>query len=144
MLNASRMKLPLYGITLLFTALAFTACTKNDQEQAEPLPAADLNGTWQLTSRYNADSARWLPIVTGDSSYYIFRENGTYVFHTNNYQNEGNFHLSQVESKIKLVTTEEPAGLQIERLGENEIRVDAWLFSRVAGHSGRKFIRVSK
>jgi hypothetical protein len=144
MLNGSRMKLPLYGITLLLTALVFTACSKNDQEQAEPVAPTDLNGTWQLTSRYNTDSARWLPIVTGDSSYYIFRENGTYVFHTNNYQNEGNYHLSLVDNKIKLVTAEEPAGLQIERLGQDEIRVDAWLFSRVAGHSGRKFIRVPK
>lgn len=108
------------------------------------MPAAELDGTWQLTSRYNADSARWLPIVAGDSSYYIFRQNGTYVFHTNSYQNEGNYHLSLVESKIKLVTTEEPSGLLIEQLGENEIRVDAWLFSRVAGHSGRKFVRVTK
>lgn len=138
------MKALLHGIILLIAALALHSCTKNDQEQAVPLPAAELDGTWQLISRYNADSARWLPIVAGDSSYYIFRQNGTYVFHTNSYQNEGNYHLSLVESKIKLVTTEEPGGLLIEQLGENEIRVDAWLFSRVAGHSGRKFVRVTK
>lgn len=138
------MKSPLFSITLLVAALFFAACSKNDQEEATPVQAADIDGTWQLTSRYNADSARWLPIVAGDSSYYIFRENGTYVFHTNNYNNEGNYHLSQVENKLKLVTTEEPAGLLIERLGKNEIRVDAWLFSRVAGHSGRKFVRVAE
>lgn len=139
------MKSPLFSIALLAALICcFTACSKNDQEAAVPVQAADINGIWQLTSRYNTDSARWLPIVAGDSSYYIFRENGTYVFHTNNYQNEGNYHLSLVESQIKLVTNEEPGGLLIERLGRDEIRVDAWLFSRVAGHSGRKFIRVAK
>jgi hypothetical protein len=138
------MKSPLFSITLLVAVLSFTACSKNDQEDAMPVQAADINGTWQLTSRYNADSAKWLPIVAGDSSYYVFRENGTYVFHTNNYKNEGNYHLSLVENKVKLVTAEEPAGLLIEQLGKDEIRVDAWLFSRVAGHSGRKFVRVAE
>jgi hypothetical protein len=139
------MKAPLFGTAMLLIAvLSFTACSKNDQEQAMPLPAADLSGTWQLTSRYNADSAKWQPIIAGDSSFYVFRDNGTYVFHTNNYHNEGNYYLSLVENKIKLVTIEEPSGLLIEQLNKNEIRVDAWLFSRVAGHSGRKFVKVSE
>jgi hypothetical protein len=137
------MKGHFYAGILLATALFFTSCSKNEEE-AVPLPAADLNGTWQLTSRYNADSAKWQPIVTGDSSFYIFRNNGTYVFHTNNYHNEGSYHLTMVDSSIKLVTPEEPNGLLIQRLNENEIRVDAWLFSRMTGHSGRKFKKVAE
>jgi hypothetical protein len=138
------MKAPLYAGILLAAALSFTACSKNEQEQVAPLLAAEISGTWQLTSRYNVDSARWLPIVAGDSSFYVFRNNGTYIFHTNNYHNEGSYHLSMVDTSIKLVTAEEPNGLQIQRLTEDEIRVDAWLFSRMTGHSGRKFKKVAE
>src|SRR3954466_11350514 len=128
----------------LLLALFFCSCEKND---IEATPSIDVTGTWQLAATMPAPDTSWHPVMSGDSSYYIFGGNGQFVFDGKAAHFTGTYKvLAGDANSVKLIITGNDSlsqYLQVEKAGDSLIRVDDWLKGITKGYASRKFKKVN-